>query len=55
MWTYNLGLYDRARVPRSLFDTITYRVLSQVATILGYIALVGTLASLRLEQTLWRF
>jgi O-antigen/teichoic acid export membrane protein len=71
-----MRLYDRARARRSLFDTITYRVVSQVATILGYIVLVramsksdfgifslmysfiplvGTLASLGLEQTLRRF
>jgi O-antigen/teichoic acid export membrane protein len=71
-----MRLYDRGRARRSLFDTITYRVVSQVATILGYIVLVramsksdfgifnlmysfiplvGTLASLGLEQTLRRF
>jgi O-antigen/teichoic acid export membrane protein len=71
-----MRLYDRGRARRSVFDTITYRVVSQVATILGYIVLVramsktdfgvfnllysfiplvGTLASLGLEQTLRRF
>jgi O-antigen/teichoic acid export membrane protein len=71
-----VALYDRGRARRSLFDTITYRILSQVATVLGYIVLVramskedfgvynllysfiplvGTLASLGLEQTLRRF
>jgi O-antigen/teichoic acid export membrane protein len=69
-------LYDRSRARRSLFDTITYRIISQVTTVLGYIVLVramskadfgvfnlmysfiplvGTLASLGLEQTLRRF
>jgi O-antigen/teichoic acid export membrane protein len=69
-------LYDPSRARRSLFDTVTYRILSQVAAILGYIVLVramskpdfgvfnlmysfiplvGTLASLGLEQTLRRF
>jgi O-antigen/teichoic acid export membrane protein len=71
-----MRLYDRGRARRSLFDTITYRVISQVTTILGYIVLVramtktdfgvfnllysfiplvGTVASLGLEQTLRRF
>jgi O-antigen/teichoic acid export membrane protein len=69
-------VYDRSRARRSLFDTIAYRVASQVATVLGYvvlvrtmhkedfgvlnllysfIGLVGTAASLGLEQTLRRF
>ncbi|MDP9009205.1 MAG: lipopolysaccharide biosynthesis protein [Pseudomonadota bacterium] len=39
-----MTLYDRGRARRSLFDTITYRVLSQVATILGYVVLVRTLS-----------
>ncbi len=72
----SMRLYDRSRARRSLFDTIAYRVLSQVTTVLGYIVLVramskadfgvfnllysfiplvGTLASLGLEQTLRRF
>jgi len=71
-----MRLYDRGRARRSLFDTITYRVLSQGTTVLGYVVLVramsktdfgvfnllysfiplvGTLASLGLEQTLRRF
>jgi O-antigen/teichoic acid export membrane protein len=33
-------VYDRSRARRSLFDTITYRVASQVATALGYVVLV---------------
>ena len=69
-------LYDRSKARRSLFDTVKYRVVSQVTTVLGYIVLVralnkqdfgvfnllysfipliGTLASLGLEQTLRRF
>ncbi len=71
-----MSLYDHSRARRSLFDTVTYRIASQVATILGYIVLVramskpdfgvfnlmysfiplvGTVASLGLEQTLRRF
>jgi len=71
-----MRLYDRGRARRSLFDTIIYRVLSQAATVLGYVVLVramskadfgvfnllysfiplvGTVASLGLEQTLRRF
>lgn len=71
-----MRLYDRSRARRSLFDTITYRVLSQLATVVGYVVLVramsksdfgvfnllysfiplvGTIASLGLEQTLRRF
>lgn len=71
-----MALYDRSKARRSLFDTITYRVASQVATALGYvilvramskadfgvfnllysfIPLVGTAASLGLEQTLRRY
>ncbi|HEX4241919.1 MAG TPA: lipopolysaccharide biosynthesis protein [Steroidobacteraceae bacterium] len=71
-----MRLYDRSRARRSLFDTIAYRVLSQLTTVLGYIVLVramskpdfgvfnllysfiplvGTVASLGLEQTLRRF
>jgi O-antigen/teichoic acid export membrane protein len=69
-------LYDRSKARRSLFDTITYRVASQAATLLGYVVLVrtlgkqdfgvynllysfiplvGTAASLGLEQTLRRY
>jgi len=69
-------LYDRRRARRSLFDTITYRILSQLTTVVGYVVLVramsksdfgvynllysfiplvGTVASLGLEQTLRRF
>jgi O-antigen/teichoic acid export membrane protein len=71
-----MRIYDRGRARRSLFDTITYRIISQITTVLGYIVLVramskhdfgvfnllysfiplvGTLASLGLEQTLRRF
>jgi O-antigen/teichoic acid export membrane protein len=71
-----MRLYDRSKARRSLFDTITYRVASQLATVLGYVVLVrtmskenfglfnllysfiplvGTAASLGLEQTLRRF
>jgi O-antigen/teichoic acid export membrane protein len=71
-----MRLYDRGRARRSLFDTITYRILSQLTTMLGYIVLVramsktdfgvfslmysfiplvGTVASLGLEQTLRRY
>lgn len=71
-----MALYDRSRARRSLFDTVTYRVASQVSTVLGYvilvramskgdfgvlnllysfIPLVGTAASLGLEQTLRRY
>lgn len=71
-----MRLYDRGRARRSLFDTITYRVLSQLTTMLGYVVLVramsktdfgvfnllysfiplvGTVASLGLEQTLRRY
>lgn len=71
-----MPLYERSKARRSLFDTITYRVASQVATLLGYVVLVrtmskedfgifnllysfiplvGTAASLGLEQTLRRF
>jgi O-antigen/teichoic acid export membrane protein len=69
-------LYDRSRARRSLFDTITFRILSQLTTVVGYVVLVramskndfgvfnllysfiplvGTVASLGLEQTLRRF
>jgi O-antigen/teichoic acid export membrane protein len=68
--------YDRSKARRSLFDTITYRIASQVATVLAYVVLVralhkedfgvlnllysftglvGTAASLGLEQTLRRY
>lgn len=71
-----MPLYDRSKARRSLFDTITYRVASQLGTALGYVVLVramskenfgllnllysfiplvGTAASLGLEQTLRRF
>lgn len=39
-----MRLYDRGRARRSLFDTITYRVLSQIATVLGYIVLVRAMS-----------
>jgi O-antigen/teichoic acid export membrane protein len=71
-----MALYDRSRARRSVFDTIAYRIASQVATVLGYVVLVrtmskqdfgvfnllysfipvvGTAASLGLEQTLRRY
>jgi O-antigen/teichoic acid export membrane protein len=71
-----MALYERSKARRSLFDTITYRVASQISTVLAYIVLVratskadfgvynllysfiplvGTTASLGLEQTLRRF
>jgi O-antigen/teichoic acid export membrane protein len=71
-----MALYERSKARRSLFDTITYRVASQVSTVLAYIVLVratsksdfgvynllysfiplvGTAASLGLEQSLRRF
>ena len=71
-----MPLYDRRKARRSLFDTIAYRIASQIATVLGYVVLVramnkndfgvfnllyafiplvGTAASLGLEQTLRRF
>jgi O-antigen/teichoic acid export membrane protein len=71
-----MALYDRSKARRSLFDTITYRGVSQLTTVLGYVVLVraiskedfgllnllysfiplvGTAASLGLEQTLRRF
>jgi hypothetical protein len=37
-------LYDRSRARRSLFDTITYRVLSQLATVVGYVVLVRAMS-----------
>ena len=71
-----MAIYDRSKARRSLFDTVAYRMASQVATVLGYVVLVramrkedfgvlsllysfvplvGTVASLGLEQTLRRF
>ncbi len=71
-----MSLYDRRRARRSLFDTIAYRIASQLATAIGYVVLVrtmskedfgifnllysfiplvGTVASLGLEQTLRRY
>src|ERR1700687_2722267 len=71
-----MPLYDRNKARRSLFDTITYRMASQLTTVIGYVVLVrtmdkqefgvfnllysfvplvGTVASLGLEQTLRRF
>jgi O-antigen/teichoic acid export membrane protein len=71
-----MALYDRSKARRSLFDTIAYRIASQLATAIGYVVLVramskedfgvfsllysfiplvGTAASLGLEQTLRRF
>jgi O-antigen/teichoic acid export membrane protein len=35
-----MPLYERSKARRSLFDTITYRVASQLATGLGYVVLV---------------
>jgi O-antigen/teichoic acid export membrane protein len=69
-------MYDRGKARRSLFDTVAFRMVSQVTTVLGYVVLVrslnkqdfgifnllysfiplvGTIASLGLEQTLRRF
>ena len=39
-----MRLYDRGRARRSLFDTITYRLLSQATTILGYVVLVRAMS-----------
>jgi O-antigen/teichoic acid export membrane protein len=71
-----MALYSYASARRSVFDTVLYRALSQVATVLGYVVLVrgmsrqdfgvfnllyafipvvGTVASLGLEQTLRRY
>jgi O-antigen/teichoic acid export membrane protein len=71
-----MPLYDRSRARRSVFDTIAYRVASQLATAIAYVVLVrtmskedfgifnllyafiplvGTAASLGLEQTLRRY
>jgi O-antigen/teichoic acid export membrane protein len=38
------GLYTRERTRRSLFDTVTYRAASQVATLISYIFLVRGLS-----------
>src|SRR5688572_12765312 len=35
-----MRLYTRKRARRSLFDTVTFRALSQIATILGYVVMV---------------
>jgi O-antigen/teichoic acid export membrane protein len=35
-----MGIYTRKRVRRSLFDTVTFRALSQIATMLGYVVIV---------------
>ena len=32
-----MRLYDRSRARRSLFDTVTYRIASQLSTALGYV------------------
>jgi O-antigen/teichoic acid export membrane protein len=74
--TVSISIYDRGRARRSLIDTVAFRLVSQVATVLGYVILVrglsrhdfgvfnllysfipliGTVASLGLEQTLRRF
>ncbi len=71
-----MPLYDRSKARRSLFDTMSYRIVSQATTLLGYVVLVrtmskedfgvlnllysfiplvGTAASLGLEQTLRRY
>jgi len=39
-----MPLYERSRARRSLFDTITYRVASQLATGLGYVVLVRAMS-----------
>jgi O-antigen/teichoic acid export membrane protein len=36
----SMPIYDRSKARRSLFDTIAYRLASQIATVLGYIVLV---------------
>jgi len=35
-----MALYTRKRARRSLFDTVTFRAISQIATVLGYIVMV---------------
>ena len=71
-----MSLYSSQSARRSLIDTVTFRALSQVATVVGYVVmvramshedfgvlnllyafypLVGTVASLGLEQTLRRY
>ena len=35
-----MGLYTRKRARRSLLDTVTFRALSQIATMLGYVVMV---------------
>ena len=35
-----MSLYTRGRARRALIDTVTYRAMSQVATILGYVVMV---------------
>jgi O-antigen/teichoic acid export membrane protein len=39
-----MALYTPDRARRSLFDTVTFRAISQIATVLGYVALVRGLA-----------
>jgi O-antigen/teichoic acid export membrane protein len=39
-----MALYSRQKARRSLFNTIAYRAISQVATLLGYIVLVRSLS-----------
>ena len=38
-----MPLYDRSKARRSLFDTITYRIASQLTTALGYVVLVRSM------------
>src|ERR1700722_1294631 len=39
-----MGLYSREKARRSLFNTIGYRAISQVATLLGYLVIVRSLS-----------
>ena len=39
-----MALYTPDRARRSLFHTVTYRAISQVATVVGYVILVRGLA-----------
>ena len=41
-----MGLYTRKRARRSLFDIVTFRAFSQVATILGYVVMVRGMSEL---------
>jgi O-antigen/teichoic acid export membrane protein len=43
-----MALYNRERARRALFHTVGFRVLSQVATVLGYVVLVRGMSALSL-------